>query len=90
MRIYPKHPKILTTKKKRTMLQLQTRKANELAEKCIDQVITNYPIDYDQSHVGEIKDIGIAKNHYNSFLPHKDHPYDHFVVEAILDLKKSQ
>jgi len=50
--IYPKHPKIYTTKKKRTILQVQTRKVNDLAEKCIDQVITNYYLDFNKSHVG--------------------------------------
>ncbi len=58
VRVYPKHPKIITTKKKRTILQVQYRKVNDLAQKSIDQVITNYPLDYDLSHVCEVKDIG--------------------------------
>ena len=66
---------------------MQTRKVNELAEKCIDQIISNYPIDYSKSHVGEIKDIGVHVNNYSSFLPHTDHPYDHFCVESTLSMR---
>lgn len=61
IRTYPKHPKIITTKKKRTILQVQIRKVNDLAQKSIDQVITNYPLDYNLSHVCELKDVGSNK-----------------------------
>ena len=69
---------------------MQTRKVNELAEKCIDQICSNFKIDYNSSHSGEIKDIGKSVNNYSSFLPHKEHPYDHFVVEATLKFKESK
>jgi len=48
---FPKHSKIITTKKKRTILQPQVRKANEMAEKCIDLILTTYPLKSDLSHV---------------------------------------
>ncbi len=48
---FPKHSKIVTTKKKRTILQPQVRKANEMAEKCIDLILTSYPIKSDLSQV---------------------------------------
>ena len=62
VQIYPKHPKLITTKKKRTILQVQIRKVNELAEKSIDQVITNYPVNYNVCHIGEIHDVGKRGN----------------------------
>jgi hypothetical protein len=42
--IFPKHDKIFTTKKKRTILQVQTHKTNELKEVCIDQIFSTFEI----------------------------------------------
>jgi hypothetical protein len=57
--LFPHHRNIHTTKKKRTILQPQTRKANELVEKCIDMIMTNYVIDYSACDVGEINEIDL-------------------------------
>lgn len=78
--------KIITTKKKRTILQVQASKSNVLAEKCIDQVITNTSIDFNSCTTGEIGEFDSTQNTNKKFVPHLEHPYDHFAVKAILDL----
>lgn len=52
LNIYPKHTNILTTKKKRTIMQAQVSKSNELQSKCIDQIISNLDIDETHCYVG--------------------------------------
>jgi hypothetical protein len=67
-------------------MQVQVNKSNELAEKCIDQIITNLTIDESHCYTGEITDIGSSSNKNKNFLPNANHPYDHFLVQANIKL----
>ena len=84
--IYPNHRKMNTTNKKRTILQPQANKINFLKTDCIDQIITNFPILYEESSVGEIKTISKPGHNAKSLIPYDHHPYDHFVVKATLKI----
>lgn len=43
-------------------MQVQVHKSNELAEKCIDQVITNLKMDLDNCYTGTVSGIDSGKN----------------------------
>lgn len=34
--------------------------------------------------------LGSGKNKNKAFIPHMSHPYDHFIVEAVLDTSRQQ
>lgn len=84
--IYPRHPKMITTKKKRTIMQPQVKKVNELKELCIDQILSSLKFHHEESHIGEIGEVGTDKMSAKHFLPHSKHPYDHFLVYTHLAL----
>jgi hypothetical protein len=64
-------------------LQPQSKKTNDLAVACSDQIITNFTIDYKKTKVGEINNVSnYSMCNNDAFLPHPKHPFDHFLVEA--------
>ena len=82
--IYPNHPTMNTVHKKRTILQPQVSKTNILRKDCVDQIITNFPVIFEECSVGEIGSIKSSGHHATSLIPYDKHPYDHFIVKVCL------
>ena len=64
-------------------MQVQLNKANVVAKKCRDHLITNGTIDDER-----VVTISGKKQSEDSLLPNEDHPYDHLVVSATIRSKK--
>ena len=78
LNVYPSDELDVTTRKKRTSMQLQFEKAEKLIEEAKDHIITNL----------SITDVKVETINcdtvINDLLPNENHPYDHFAVFAII------
>lgn len=77
--LFPNDEKDITTMKKRTWMQPQTNKADELASTCRDHLLTTVPMENQR-----ITTIRGAPSSKVRFIPNQEHPCDHFVVSASL------
>ena len=85
LNVYPDKENIPTTLKKRTYLQPQVNKANEVAQQCRDHLITDLELK-------NRKVLGITGESSNNigYLPCEKHPYDHFLVTATIEIEENQ
>ena len=81
--IFPKTKDDITTMKKRTWLQPQVNKAEELAATCRDYIISTLPIE--ESKIVTIKG---AKSSQVKYIPNHEHPCDHFVISSKITIYK--
>lgn len=79
---YPDHYDIPTTKKTRTWMQPQTSKANEPVTACRDHILSSVPLI--KPRVVSIEDNPSENVQY---LPTSEHPHDHFVVTASIQVR---
>jgi hypothetical protein len=76
---------MFTTLKKRTYLQPQVNKANEIAKGSRDVLLSD--LNFRKPRVVSITD---RKADDVGFLPCEEHPYDHFVVTAYINTKSEE
>ena len=74
-----------TSIKKRTAVQLQTEKVNLIVMETKDQIVSDLPIL--ESQVTMINGDDTSDKTY---LPCEEHPFDHFLVWAIVSTKPEQ
>ena len=82
--MFPDTAKIYTTVKKRTSMQVQTSKAEKLVEENKDAIMTTLP--FELKHVMKIDG---EKPKENTFLPLDEHPFDHFLIFAVVKEKRT-
>lgn len=78
--IVPEKENDVTTVKKRTAIQLQTKKTNLIVMENKDQIISDLKIK--KFHVVMISGGKVSEKTY---LPSDEHPFDHFLVYATID-----
>jgi uncharacterized membrane protein len=78
--MYPRNPKEMTTVKKRTYMQGQFAKAEQIVYESKDKIISNLKI-----LEGKISYINGKVPSKENLVPTNEHPFDHFVVVAILE-----
>lgn len=72
--------------KKRTMLQVQKHKANELNDGVKDYMISNFKLS--DTHISTIKGNEVKKGKSLPLLPNSDHPYDHYLLSCHMEYRK--
>lgn len=78
-KVFPNHPQLPTTKKKRTWLQVQTNKSQQLSTEVKDVIITTMP--FTDAKITTI--YGKPASGF-LFIPDTAHPCDHFVSNIII------
>lgn len=80
--VFPTYGEGITSMKKRTMMQAQRNKADDLVSGTKDYIITD--LELIDTKIQTIKGQKIEGE--EAFLPNKDHPYDHFMVVGTIQL----
>lgn len=83
LHMFPDSAEQYTTIKKRTSMQVQTSKAEKLVQENKDAIMTTLPF--------KMKQILTISGHHPSdkeYLPLDDHPFDHYLVFAVLEEKR--
>jgi hypothetical protein len=83
LNMYPDKPEVYTCVKKRTSMQVQTSKAEKLVQENKDAIMTTLP--FQLRHVLKIDGNEPSKNAY---LPLDEHPFDHFLIFAVVKEKR--
>lgn len=78
--MYPSEENQLTTIKKRTMTQAQIHKGEKIIEESKDKIISTVKI-----IKGNIFYINGSSPKDKSLIPTNNHPFDHFVIMALLE-----
>ena len=81
--MFPDSADIFTTVKKRTSMQVQTKKAEKLVEENKDAIMTTLP--FQLRHVMKIDG---EKPEETAYLPLDEHPFDHFLIFAVVQEKR--
>ena len=85
LNMFPDKAEIYTCVKKRTSMQVQTSKAEKLVQENKDAIMTTLPLDL--KHVMKIDG---DKPNEKSYLPLDEHPFDHFLIFAVVEEKKAK
>lgn len=80
---FPDNSDIFTTVKKRTSMQVQTSKAEKMVQENKDLILTTLP--FKLKDVFTIAGQPISKD---LFLPLDEHPFDHYLVFAVVEEKR--
>lgn len=83
--MFPDSPNIYTTVKKRTSMQVQSKKAEKLIQENKDAIMTTLP--FQLKHVMKI-DGDKPRDHIH--LPLDEHPFDHFLIFAVVEEKRPE
>ncbi len=75
--VFPEKEDSVTTMKKRTWIQPQVNKADELSRECKDSLVSTLP--FTKQRIVTILGLDYKKIKY---IPNQEHPCDHFVVTA--------
>ena len=78
--MFPDSENIYTCVKKRTTMQVQTSKAEKLVQENKDAIMTTLP--FDMRHVMKIDG---EKPREKAYLPLDEHPFDHFLIFAVVE-----
>lgn len=80
---FPLGKDLVTTRKKRTMMQMQYHKSDVLIQEAKDYILTNEQLR--DGKVETIKESSALEN----LLPNENHPFDHFIVTATVQIDTS-
>lgn len=78
---FPISEKDVTTRKKRTFIQMQYNKSNKLVEEVKDLLVSNLEIT--KGRIETIEQSVIS----SQLTPNDSHPFDHFIVKATVKVK---
>ena len=81
--MFPESASIFTTVKKRTSMQVQTKKAEKLIQENKDIFLTTLPF-----HMHHVMKIDGDKPEEKNYLPSNEHPFDHFLIFAVVEEKR--